>query len=239
MPSTSARCPLCTEMDSIKHVVLRRPNPTMSGMHTNRHHEGLSSSVKALSKGKYGQPLLDIVVPESISRAIPDWLFPNGTGSSALHQSRPDAVIVHSIPGRPSHTDPTKILPQDRDIHLVEFKFCPDTNPFPNLEAASAQHTNTITRLKTRSSRNPTRNNRVTLHIILVGVTGTIYNDYTIQPFINLGLTRQKAKSLGSKHALHFRGASGGGVAGRVAVESRRRRVWASKSMADNPPDPH
>eukprot|EP00983_Pelagomonas_calceolata_P024744 779055-Pelagomonas_calceolata.AAC.1 len=71
-----------------------------------------------------------IEVPENIFRTIPDWFFPAGTGSSARHQSRPDAVFVCSIPGRPSHIDPTKILPQDRDIHLVEFKFCPDTNPF-------------------------------------------------------------------------------------------------------------
>eukprot|EP00983_Pelagomonas_calceolata_P041986 1138295-Pelagomonas_calceolata.AAC.2 len=132
---------------------------------------------------------------------------------------------------------------------------CPDTNPFPTLEAATAQHTNTTTRLKTRSLRNPNRNNEVTLHSILVGVAGIIYNDYTIKPLFNLGLTRQKAKSLASKlsccaiqrlttvintrHALHYQGTSGGGVTGRVAVESRRRRVRASRSMADNPPDPH
>eukprot|EP00983_Pelagomonas_calceolata_P037585 1136406-Pelagomonas_calceolata.AAC.1 len=35
-------------------------------------------------------------------------------------------------------------------------------------------------------------NNKLTLHIILVGVAGTIYNDYTENP-INQGLTRQKA----------------------------------------------
>eukprot|EP00983_Pelagomonas_calceolata_P077501 1153890-Pelagomonas_calceolata.AAC.2 len=95
-------------------------------------------------------------------------------GSSARHQSRPDAVFVRSIPGRHSHIDPTKILPQDRGIHLVEFKLCPDTNPFPTLEAATAQHTNATTRLKTRSLKNPNRNNKVTLHISSVGVAGTI-----------------------------------------------------------------
>eukprot|EP00983_Pelagomonas_calceolata_P017993 564000-Pelagomonas_calceolata.AAC.1 len=58
-------------------------------------------------------------VPGNISRAIPDWVFPNGTGASARHQSRPDAVFVRSIPGQPTNIDPTKILPQDRDIHLV------------------------------------------------------------------------------------------------------------------------
>eukprot|EP00983_Pelagomonas_calceolata_P038617 1136853-Pelagomonas_calceolata.AAC.2 len=37
----------------------------------------------------------------------------------------------HSIPGRPAHLDPTKIPPRDRDIHLVDLKFCPDPKPFP------------------------------------------------------------------------------------------------------------
>eukprot|EP00983_Pelagomonas_calceolata_P124267 1161089-Pelagomonas_calceolata.AAC.1 len=163
----------------------------------------------------------------------------------------PGAVFVRSIPGRSAHIDPARSakIPS----HLVEFKFCPDTNPSPTLEAATAQHANTITRLKTRSLRNPNRNNKVTLHIILVGVAGTIYNDYTIKPLINLGVTRQSVKSLASefgyqatqglttiintKHALHFQGTPG--VARRVAVESRRRRVRASRSMAANPPNPH
>eukprot|EP00983_Pelagomonas_calceolata_P077925 1154067-Pelagomonas_calceolata.AAC.9 len=31
--------------------------------------------------------------PEIISQDIPDWVLPKGTGSSARHQSRPDAVL--------------------------------------------------------------------------------------------------------------------------------------------------
>eukprot|EP00983_Pelagomonas_calceolata_P099546 1158470-Pelagomonas_calceolata.AAC.1 len=58
-------------------------------------------------------------------------VFPYGSGSSAQHQSRPDAVFVRPILGRPAHLDPTNIPPQDRDIHLVGFTFCPDTNHFP------------------------------------------------------------------------------------------------------------
>eukprot|EP00983_Pelagomonas_calceolata_P071988 1151480-Pelagomonas_calceolata.AAC.1 len=77
--------------------------------------------------------------------------------------------------------------------------FSPDTYPFPALGAATAQHASTQTRLETRSSRKPNRNNNVTLHIIFVGVAGTIYNDYTIKTLIILGSTRQKAKSLASK----------------------------------------
>eukprot|EP00983_Pelagomonas_calceolata_P034790 1090125-Pelagomonas_calceolata.AAC.1 len=43
----------------------------------------------------------------------------------------------------------------------------------------------------------------------------------------------QRLKTIiNTRHALRFLGTSGGGVAGRVAVESRRRRAWASRSMA-------
>mgnify|MGYP006296909187 CR=1 FL=1 len=241
----------------------------MSGMHTSRHNAALSLCVEALSKGRYGSSLISmdgcnhdrlldqgIQVPENISRAIPDWVFPNGTASPARHQSRPDALFVRPIPGRQAHLDPTKISPQDRDIHLVEHKFCPDTNPGITLERAQTQHSHIITRLKTRSLRNPNRNNKVTLHIILIGVGGTIYNDYTITPLINLGLTKERAKLLASqlrdhaiqrlstiintRHALCFQGASGRGFAGRTeAAEDGRRRVRALRGMASNPPDPH
>jgi len=198
-----------------------------------------------------------IQVPENTSRAIPDWVFPNGAASPARNTSRPDALFVRHIPGRQAHLDPTKIPPQDRDIHLVELKFCSDTNPVNTLERAQTQHSHIINRLKTRSLRNSNRNNRVNLHIILIGVGGTIYNKYTITPLINLGLTKQKAESLASqlsvhaiqrlsniintRHALCFQGASGrGGFAGRTATaEDGRRRVRALRGMAANPPDPH
>eukprot|EP00983_Pelagomonas_calceolata_P084201 1156315-Pelagomonas_calceolata.AAC.1 len=119
----------------------RFPNPTMSGMHTDRHHVGLYLCVEALGKGKFGSSLIGmdacrnerlldqgIQVPENISRAILGWVFPNDTGPSARHQSRPNAIFVRSNPlgGRQAHLDPSKIPPQDRDIHLVELKFCPD-----------------------------------------------------------------------------------------------------------------
>eukprot|EP00983_Pelagomonas_calceolata_P052447 1142851-Pelagomonas_calceolata.AAC.10 len=99
----------------------------MNGMHTNRHHVGLSFCVKALNKGWYGSSLigmnacqeklleLGIESPESISRAFPVWVFPTGTSSSARNQSRPDAVFARSIRGRSAHLDPTEIPPRDRD----------------------------------------------------------------------------------------------------------------------------
>eukprot|EP00983_Pelagomonas_calceolata_P047289 1140561-Pelagomonas_calceolata.AAC.2 len=144
--------------------------------------------------------------------------FPNDTGSSARHQSRPDAIFVRSIPGRQAHFDPSKIPPQGRDFFLVELKFCPDTNPFITLETATAQHAHIITRLKSCSSRKCKQKYQV-------GVAGTIYNEYTIKPLVNGPNQIEKA--------------SDKEFAGHTVVENGRRRVQTSRSMADNPPDPH
>eukprot|EP00983_Pelagomonas_calceolata_P034237 1072506-Pelagomonas_calceolata.AAC.1 len=93
-------------MDSINHIALRCLKPTINGMHTDRHHDGLSFCVKAVSNGRYGWSLIGmdacrkerlleqgIEVPEKKPRTIPDWVFANGTGSSARHHSRPNAVF--------------------------------------------------------------------------------------------------------------------------------------------------
>eukprot|EP00983_Pelagomonas_calceolata_P013931 446167-Pelagomonas_calceolata.AAC.1 len=91
-------------MDSINHIVLECSHLTCQGMFINRHNTALSLFCKALSKGAHGSfPVAmeaccrkklqeqGIEVPENVSRDIPGWAFPNGSGPSARHQSRPDA----------------------------------------------------------------------------------------------------------------------------------------------------
>eukprot|EP00983_Pelagomonas_calceolata_P009283 299810-Pelagomonas_calceolata.AAC.1 len=76
-------------------------------MFINRHNTALSLCWKALSKGAHGSFLVamdaycreklqeqGIGVFENVSKDIPDWAFPNGSGLSARHQSRPDAVCA-------------------------------------------------------------------------------------------------------------------------------------------------
>ena len=95
-------------------------------MHTNRHHAALTLNIEALSKGCFGSSLISmdgcshdrlldqgIQVPENTSRAIPDWVFPNGAASPVQHTSRPDALFVRHIPGRQAQLDPTKDPPQE------------------------------------------------------------------------------------------------------------------------------
>ena len=81
----------------------------------------------------------------------------------------------------------------------------------------------------------------VTLHIILLGVGGTIYNTHTLKPFKELGLDAQRVKKLASKlhvHSVNF-----------AAKLDHTRRALSSTvinchqepvpGQACNPLDPH
>ena len=81
----------------------------------------------------------------------------------------------------------------------------------------------------------------VTLHVILLGVGGTIYNTHTLKPFKELGLDSQRFKKLASKlhvHSVNFAA---------ILVHTRRalsKTVINShqepvSGQACNPPNPH
>jgi hypothetical protein len=80
-----------------------------------------------------------------------------------------------------------------RDIHLIEY--CEDTRPQNQLSAAQEQHKSLCTFLSGAS---------VTLHTILLGVGGTIYNNHTLEPFKELGLGSQIAVKIASKLNVNF-----------------------------------
>ena len=72
---------------------------------------------------------------------------------------------------------------------------CEDTRPQHQLNAATEQHKDLCNILQGAS---------VTLHIILLGVGGTIYNTHNLKPFKELGLDSQRVKKLASKLHVHF-----------------------------------
>ena len=135
--------------------------------HINRHHHAVSPvSDEEISKGKLGSAIvtmdacnseklsdLNIEPPDDIERNIPEWVFPTQQNLPTRHRSRPDGVLVMPIKGRGRYLDPEQIPLKDRDIHLVEFKFCSDINPQQTLEKAHNQHQPLVQRLRTRSLR--------------------------------------------------------------------------------------
>jgi hypothetical protein len=151
------------------------------------------------------------------SRNIPKWLFPpRFPDKDRFTSSRPDFVLVTPIaaktrkqqtnvggwvlrsgrgqlrengsisaasPATSRATNPRQHRPKDlskprRDIHLVKNKYCEDTRPQNQLNAAKEQHKDLCNILQGAS---------VTLHIILLGVGGTIYNTHTLKPYKGIG----------------------------------------------------
>jgi len=200
-----ATCPLCEGSDSAPHILLRCNNHTLKRMHIKRHHHAVSLCGEEISKGKLGSAIVtmdacnseklsdpNIKPPDDIERNIPDWVFPTQQKFHTRHQSRPDGVLVMPIEVRGRYLDPKQIPSKDRDMHLVKFKFCSDINPQQTLEKAHNQHQHLIQLLRTRSLRGISRNNQVTLHVMLLEVGGTNYNQYTITPLLNLGVPNQR-----------------------------------------------
>ena len=122
------------------------------------------------------------------------WVLWSGRG-----QLRETGSISAAPPATNKATNPRQHRPKDlskprRDIHLVEIKYCEDTRPQNQLNATKDQHKDLCNTLQGAS---------VTLHIILWGVGGTIYNTHTLKPFKELGLDSQRVKKLASKLHVH------------------------------------
>jgi len=104
-------------------------------------------------------------------------------------------------------------------VHLVEVKYCDDTRPEPQLEAARQQHPNLIANLECK---------RVTLHVILlVGAQGTHYSSLQA-----LGLDNHRALALAKTLHIHS-------VKYTTKVIQTRRGLEFAGLAANNPRDPH
>jgi len=83
-----------------------------------------------------------------------------------------------------------KLNPNQWEVHLIECEFCEDTRPDPQLQNVKAQHSMLIANLNRQGYR------EVKLHVILVGVMGTIYKYYTDKPLADLNLDYHKIEKL-------------------------------------------
>jgi hypothetical protein len=123
------------------------------------------------------------------------WVLRSGRG-----QLRETGSTSAALPATSRATNPKQHRPKDlnkprRDIHLVEIKYCEENTRSQNqLNAAKEQHKDLSNMLQGAS---------VILHIILLGVGGTIYNTHTLKPFKELSLDSQIIKKLASKLHVH------------------------------------
>ncbi len=97
---------------------------------------------------------------------------------------------------QPRQTCPENLPWQRHATHLIEIKYCEDTRPEQQLQAAPAQH---------GCLRRSIAGDHV-LHVILLGVGGVIYIPHTLVPLKSLGLDWQRVKKLALKlhaHSVH------------------------------------
>ncbi len=98
---------------------------------------------------------------------------------------------------RPRQTRPENLPWQRRTTHLIEIKYCEDTHPEQQLQAAHAQHGHL---------RHSIAGDHV--HVILLGLGGVIHIPVnTLVPLKCLGLDSQRVKKLALKlhaHSVHY-----------------------------------
>jgi len=94
----------------------------------------------------------------------------------------------------PNPTEPHAPRPR---IYIVEFKNCRDSDPTPVFQVALSQHDNLKRHLEQRHPEAI-----VEIDVILIGMAGTIYEDYTISPLKRLGFKGNHLQSVLEKAAV-------------------------------------
>jgi hypothetical protein len=97
---------------------------------------------------------------------------------------RPDAILVSGNGER-----------QSKKIWIMELKFCSDTRPEDQLLKAQQQHAELISLLMEQGYNK----SNIQLIPILIGVSGTIYTQHTLDALQLLGISQPAARKCCSK----------------------------------------
>eukprot|EP00983_Pelagomonas_calceolata_P051026 1142228-Pelagomonas_calceolata.AAC.1 len=174
--------------------------------------------------------------------------------------SRPDAILItshnaqatsntvtsscshHALRSRHNTTQrtgtanrvrqPHKLHENQSHVHLVEIKYCEDTGPQHQLDAAKQQHADLCKYISAKA---------VTIHPIILGVRGTCHIERTLNQFKKLDLDHQRAIKLAKTLHAHFVQYAQKLVATRRAIQNKStsNSQALDPSASRNPPDPH
>ena len=108
------------------------------------------------------------------NKTLPSWLLPYLSNTELERASRPDFILV--LPTGSNHTPHANVKNpplSNWGVHLIKLKYCDDTRPESQLQKAKEQHRRLIAIFKAQGC------SKVSLHVILMGVMGTIYRSHT------------------------------------------------------------
>jgi hypothetical protein len=136
----------------------------------------------------------------SQNRVPPEFFLPSAstadeeTSDNAQHEKtklQPDIMLVHQRPCK-----------EDTVIHIVEYvdlKYCRDTDPKAQLEHCTTQHACLIRRL----TMSGYKESNIKLVPILLGTSGTVYSEHTMENLKKLGISSYHATKCARKMHIH------------------------------------
>ena len=192
----SILCPLCGNEDGGTHMVSGCQHSSMQGMYTERHNKIGRIIIRAILNGDRGGGICSMDLGSGdkaaadgvgipVPRFVPPAILPL-LQTRALHKLKPDVLMVSGNVGT---------SPANRQVHIVELKCCQDTRPDAPLQRATEQHA------ELRQQLIAAGYSESNIHIvpILIGVSGTIYKQHTLDSLHKLGVTRANARRCASK----------------------------------------
>ena len=214
----SPNCLLCGQLDGGHHAL--SACPAMERPVTERHHGLVRMVTKAVLLGKHGNgvAMMDAGsaekkeaagIPVRVGHVLPRSLLPKSLTKRevklAQRKYKPDIALVTNRKGSKAKT-----------VHIVEVKYCRDTDRTLQERRAAEQHKDLIKLLTDKKTK-------AKLHTLLVGVGGTIYKK-SRDTLIQLGLDRKEAVTLLEKINIYTANQAQTVIAIRRQKEAQARR---------------
>jgi hypothetical protein len=172
----------------------------MTGMTTLRHNIAGGLIYRTLAKGGFGASAMAMQdigrhnaagdgeqAWHTIRTRLPPELTALMEGEERI--SRPDILIAYRLD-----------IPSMAEIHIVEIKYCRDTDRTSKQQEGAAQHEVLARKLREKYP------GKVRLHVITLGVTGTIYTDM-IEMLTDMKVAKREALRCAAKlheHAIDY-----------------------------------
>lgn len=198
----NSNCLLCGQLDGGHHTA--SGCPTLLKLYTHRHNKAGQLIMNAVRDGTMGAHVVmmdlgraeeqteggqDRTVHQQLPRRIPRDALPRG-----MPETVKTAVTRHSVPDAFLFQPATQECPARYVI--VEIKYCRDTDPSQQLDAAQNQH-----EPLERAIRDAAPEALVQYVPIMLGVGGTIFASCTTEPLAQLGIRKGALKTL--RYKLH------------------------------------